>query len=128
MRGGRVVDPSQSLDATRDILIRDGVIVAIGEHLAHDPATEAPETIDATNAVVAPGFIDMHVHLREPGQTHKETIATGSAAAVAGGFTAVACMPNTEPAVDSPALVLEVIRLARKAGLARVYPIAAVTR
>ncbi len=128
IRGGRVVDPSQSLDATRDILIRDGVIVAIGEHLAHDPATEAPETIDATNAVVAPGFIDMHVHLREPGQTHKETIATGSAAAVAGGFTAVACMPNTEPAVDSPALVLEVIRLARKAGLARVYPIAAVTR
>jgi dihydroorotase len=104
--------------------LRDGLVAEIGEHL--DPGDA--EIVDASGAVVAPGFIDMHVHLREPGQTHKETIATGTAAAVAGGFTAVACMPNTEPAIDSPALVAEVLRLAAAAGLARVYPIAAITR
>ena len=124
LRGGRVVDPSQHLDAVRDVLVRDGTIASIGEHLEADDA----EIFDAANCVVAPGFVDMHVHLREPGQTHKETIATGSAAAVAGGFTAVACMPNTQPALDSPALVAEVRRLARAANLARVYPIAAITR
>ena len=124
IRGGRVVDPSQQLDALRDLLIRDGLVAEIGEHL--DAA--GAEVLDATGAIVAPGFIDMHVHLREPGQTHKETIATGCAAAVAGGFTAVACMPNTEPALDSPALIAEVLRLASNAGLARVYPIAAITR
>jgi dihydroorotase len=124
IRGGRVVDPSLGLDVARDVLLRDGRVAGIGEHLDADGA----EILDATNAVVAPGFIDMHVHLREPGQTHKETIATGSAAAVAGGFTAVACMPNTEPAIDSPALVAEVLRLARTANLARVYPIASITR
>jgi dihydroorotase len=120
-----VVDPSQALDALRDVLLRDGVVAEIGEHLT---AGGDVEVYDATGAVVAPGFIDMHVHLREPGQTHKETIATGTAAAVAGGFSAVACMPNTEPALDSPALIAEVLRLARAAGLARVYPIAAITR
>ncbi len=124
VRGGRVVDPAQNLDAVRDVLLRDGLVAEIGEHL--DPGDA--EIVDASGAVVAPGFIDMHVHLREPGQTHKETIATGTAAAVAGGFTAVACMPNTEPAIDSPALVAEVLRLAAAAGLARVYPIAAITR
>ncbi len=124
LRGGRVVDPATGLDARRDVLIRDGRIASIGEHL--DPG--GADVFDADGAVVAPGFIDMHVHLREPGQTHKETIATGSAAAVAGGFTAVACMPNTEPALDSPALIAEVLRLARAAGLARVHPIAAITR
>jgi len=124
IRGGRAIDPASGLDALRDVFVRDGVIAAIGEHLDAGDA----EILDASGAVVAPGFIDMHVHLREPGQTHKETIATGSAAAVAGGFTAVACMPNTEPALDSPALIAEVLRLARAAGLARVYPIAAVTR
>jgi dihydroorotase len=124
IRGGRVVDPSQGLDAVRDVLLRDGHVVEIGEHLEAGDA----EVYDASGTVVAPGFIDMHVHLREPGQTHKETIATGCAAAVAGGFTAVACMPNTEPAIDSPALVAEVLRLAAAAGLARVYPIAAITR
>jgi dihydroorotase len=124
LHGGRVVDPVQRLDAVRDVLLRDGIVAEIGEHL--DPG-EA-EVLDVTGSVVAPGFIDMHVHLREPGQTHKETIATGSAAAVAGGFTAVACMPNTEPALDSPALIAEVLRLAERAGLARVYPIAAITR
>ncbi len=124
IRGGRLVDPLQGLDANRDVLIEDGFVACIGEHLDADGA----RVVDATNAIVAPGFIDMHVHLREPGQTHKETIATGAAAAVAGGFTAVACMPNTEPALDSAAIVSEVVRRADAAGLARVYPIGAITR
>jgi dihydroorotase len=121
--GGRVVDPSQRLDAIRDVRIENGIVVEIGEHL---DAREA-EILDAVGSMVAPGFIDMHVHLREPGMTHKETIATGTAAAVAGGFTAVACMPNTEPALDSPAMIAQVLRLAKKANLARVHPIAAIT-
>jgi dihydroorotase len=129
IRGGRVVDPSQQLDALRDIRIENGLIVEIGEHLEpRDWGFDETTTLDASGAVVAPGFIDMHVHLREPGQTHKETVATGSAAAVAGGFTAVACMPNTEPALDSPALIAEVLRLGQAAALARIHPIAAVTR
>ena len=129
IRGGRVIDPSLGLDAVRDVLIENGVVAEIGEHVeSHDWGFEAMEVVDARGAVVAPGFIDMHVHLREPGQTHKETIATGSAAAVAGGFTAVACMPNTEPAMDGPAVVGEVLRLADAAGFARVHPVAAVTR
>jgi dihydroorotase len=124
VRGGRVVDPAQRIDALRDVLIADGVIVEIGEHLE----TAGARVLDAAGAVVAPGFIDMHVHLREPGQTRKETIATGSAAAVAGGFTAVACMPNTDPALDSPTFVSEVVRRAAVAACARVYPIGAITR
>ncbi len=125
VRGGRVVDPCESLDALRDIRVRDGRIVAIGEHLAEEAGERV---VDATNCIVAPGFVDMHVHLREPGQTHKETIATGAAAAVAGGFTTVACMPNTEPALDSPTLLREIVRKAAAAGLARVVPIAALTK
>lgn len=122
--GGRLVDPAQGIDALRDVLIENGVVTRIGEHLADADV----RVVDARGAVVAPGFIDMHVHLREPGQTHKETIATGAAAAVAGGFTAVACMPNTEPALDSPAIVAEVLRRAQAAGLARVYPVGALTK
>ncbi|MGH7755411.1 MAG: amidohydrolase family protein, partial [Vulcanimicrobiaceae bacterium] len=125
VRGGRVVDPSQDLDALRDVRLRDGRIAEIGEHLSADAESEL---VDASGACVAPGFIDIHVHFREPGHTHKETIASGAAAALAGGFTAVACMPNTEPPIDSPALVAEVLRLAAAADLARVYPIATITR
>ncbi|HEX3549628.1 MAG TPA: dihydroorotase [Candidatus Elarobacter sp.] len=124
IRGGRLVDPLQGIDANRDVLIENGFVARIGEHLEADGA----RVVDASGAIVAPGFIDMHVHLREPGQTHKETIATGAAAAVAGGFTAVACMPNTEPALDSAAIVSEVVRRAEAAGLARVYPVGAITR
>lgn len=124
VRGGRVIDPSQNLDAIRDVVIEGGFVAEITEH-AHD---NDARVIDANGAIVAPGFIDMHVHLREPGQTHKETIATGTAAAVAGGFTAVACMPNTEPAIDSAAIVADIIRRADNAGLARVYPIGALTK
>ena len=124
VRGGRLIDPLQGIDAVRDVLIENGFVAAIGEHL---DATDA-RVVEAGGAIVAPGFIDMHVHLREPGQTHKETIASGTAAAVAGGFTAVACMPNTEPALDSAANVSEVMRRADAAGLARVYPVGALTR
>ncbi len=124
VRGGRLIDPAQRIDALRDLLIENGVVVAIGEHLT---AADA-RIVEAAGAFVAPGFIDMHVHLREPGQTRKETIATGAAAAVAGGFTAVACMPNTEPALDSPTIVADVVRRAQAAACARVYPIGAITR
>ncbi len=124
VRGGRVIDPTLRLDAIRDVAIEGGFVSAIGEHLD----TRDARVVEAAGAIVAPGFIDMHVHLREPGQTYKETIATGTAAAVAGGFTAVACMPNTEPALDTAALVAEVLRRAEAAGLARVYPIGALTR
>src|SRR6202171_626797 len=124
VRGGRLVDPVQGVDANRDVLIEDGFVTRVGEHLGDADA----RVVDAAGAIVPPGFIDMHVHLRDPGQTHKETIATGAAAAVAGGFTAVACMPNTEPALDSPALILEIKRLASAAGLARVHPVGALTR
>ena len=124
IRGGRLIDPAQGIDAVRDVLVENGFVAAIGERLTDEDA----RVVEAGGAFVAPGFIDMHVHLREPGQTHKETIATGTAAAVAGGFTAVACMPNTEPALDSAAIVSEVTRRADAAGLARVYPIGALTR
>ena len=124
IRGGRLIDPAQAVDAVRDVLIENGFVSRIGEHVDDTDA----RVVDASGAIVAPGFIDMHVHLREPGQTHKETIATGTAAAVAGGFTAVACMPNTEPALDSAAIVSEVVRRADAAGLARVYPVGALTR
>lgn len=124
LRGGRVVDPAQALDRVADVRVRDRKIVEIGENLA---AESHEEILDATNAVVAPGFIDMHVHLREPGQTEKETIATGAAAAAAGGFCAVATMPNTEPAMDSSESLGAVLQLARNAAV-RVYPIAAVTK
>jgi dihydroorotase len=125
IRGGRLVDPSQPLDALRDVRIRAGVVAEIGEHLAPDPEEEL---IDASGAIVAPGFIDMHVHLREPGYPGKETIETGTLAAVRGGFTAVACMPNTNPALDEPAVLLRLgDELARRAHC-RVYPIGAITR
>jgi dihydroorotase len=124
IRGGRLVDPSLGIDGLHDVRIENGRVLEIGQHLE---AGGLP-VFDATGAVVAPGFIDMHVHLREPGQTHKETIATGLAAAAAGGFTAVACMPNTEPALDTPALLEEVQLRAASVGSARLYPIAAITR
>ncbi|MBV8639492.1 MAG: dihydroorotase [Candidatus Eremiobacteraeota bacterium] len=125
IRGGRVVDPSGPLDALRDVRIDHGVIVEIGSDLA---AREGEETIDATGAIVAPGFIDMHVHLREPGFPEKETIATGTLAAARGGFSAVACMPNTNPALDEPATLADLEQRIAREGVVRVYPIAAITR
>ena len=124
IRGGRVVDPSQSVDDLRDVLVVDGVVAQIGNGI--DPPEGARE-IDARGLVVTPGLIDVHVHLREPGGEHRETIATGAKAAAAGGFTAVCAMPNTDPVVDDPAGVGFVIAQGAAAGAARVYPLGAIS-
>jgi len=125
LKGGRVVDPANGRDGAFDILIDDGVIAKVGKDLPVDGATviEIPAGL-----VIVPGLIDMHVHLREPGQEHKETVATGVASAVAGGFTAVACMPNTSPVNDSATVTSLILAKAAAAGLARVYPIGAVSK
>ena len=124
IRGGRVIDPSQSIDAVQDVLVKDGVIAEVGKGV--DPPKRARE-IDAGGLVVTPGLIDVHVHLREPGGEHKETIATGAMAAAAGGFTAVCAMPNTDPVVDDPAGVGFVLAQGLAAGAARVYPMGAIS-
>src|ERR1043165_4200490 len=102
--GGRIIDPSQSLDLIADLLILNGKISALGRDAAQQ-ATPDIDKFDAHGLVVTPGLIDLHVHLREPGQTAKETIATGTMSAARGGFTSVVCMPNTSPAIDSPSTV-----------------------
>ena len=125
IRGGRVLDPASNLDAPRDLLLRDGKIAA----LANPGAIKAPdaEIVEAKGLIVAPGFIDIHVHLREPGQAWKETIATGTAAAAAGGFTSVCAMPNTVPVNDSPEIT-RWMQAPERGASARVFPIAAATR
>ena len=124
LRGGRVVDPSQKLDAKRDVLIADGQVERIRARI------EAPEgirVVDCGGLVVCPGLIDVHVHLREPGEEHEETIATGAIAAAAGGFTAVCAMPNTDPPIDDPAAVGFVAAHGRRARGARVYPVGCIS-
>ncbi|HNB70009.1 MAG TPA: dihydroorotase, partial [Acidobacteriota bacterium] len=125
IRNGHLIDPAQNLDAPGHLLIQDGRIAAIGPDLTAPPEAEI---FEASGLVVAPGFIDIHVHLREPGQTHKETIATGTRAAAAGGFTAVCCMPNTSPVNDSPMITRFILDRVRESGLTRVYPIGAITK
>jgi dihydroorotase len=124
LKNGRVVDPATARDGEFDVLIEDGVIARIGRNLPTD-GTEVMEI--PSGWIVAPGLIDVHVHLREPGQEHKETVATGAASAVAGGFTAVACMPNTDPVNDHAGITQFVLKKAAEASLARVYPIGAVS-
>src|SRR5437868_553397 len=124
IRGGRVIDPSTNTDAELDLLLRDGRVAELAPR--SQLIGRAAETLDARGLIVAPGFIDLHVHLREPGQSHKETIATGTAAAAAGGFTSVCCMPNTSPVVDSPEWV-HWIRQPERGALVNVFPIAAAT-
>jgi dihydroorotase len=128
LRGGRVIDPSQSIDERADVLIVDGKIEAIGARLANETAHhDGLETIDCAGLVVSPGFIDVHCHLREPGREEVETIATGARAAAAGGFTAVCAMPNTDPVTDNQAAVGFIIRQSMRANAARVYPIGAIS-
>jgi dihydroorotase len=125
LRARRVLDPVNGIDGPHDVLIDGDRVAQVGRDLPVDGATvvEIPDGL-----VVCPGFIDMHVHLREPGQEHKETVASGCAAAVAGGFTAVACMPNTQPVNDSATVTALILAKAAQAGLARVYPIGAVSK
>jgi len=120
-----VLDPANSVDAVQDLLIQDGKIARLGPKLAVPHATTV---IDAAGKVVCPGFIDMHVHLREPGYEYKETVASGTRAAAAGGFTAVCCMANTSPVNDNRSITDYILAKARSEGIVRVYPIGAVTR
>jgi len=124
LKGGRVIDPANGRDGEFDVLIEDGTITRIGKDL---PARGADVFEVKRGWIVTPGLVDMHVHLREPGQEHKETVATGAAAAVAGGFTAVACMPNTDPVNDHAGITEFILKKAAEARCARVYPIGAVS-
>jgi dihydroorotase len=124
IRNGRVVDPASSVDAVQDVLLAGDRIERVGANLTAADAT----VVDAAGKIVCPGFVDIHVHLREPGQEYKETVATGTRAAVAGGFTAVCCMANTHPVNDNRAVTDYIRAKAESEGVARVYPIGAVTR
>jgi dihydroorotase len=124
IKGGRVIDPSRDVDDVADVLLADGLVVETGRRLA----ARGAEVIDASGLVVCPGFIDLHVHLREPGREDKETIATGTRAAAAGGFTAVCAMPNTEPVNDTAGITQAILERARAEGVVRVYPIGAITK
>jgi dihydroorotase len=123
---GYIVDPSQGQNSGKNLLIENGRIAGLLDH--GEPHPEGCEVFDATGLVVAPGFIDLHVHLREPGQEYKETIATGTAAAVAGGWTSVCAMPNTQPINDNPAVTRFIIEQAARAASANVFPIGAITK
>jgi dihydroorotase len=124
IRGGRVLDPSADRDEHGDVLIEDGQIAAVGADLQAEDA----EVIDASGCWIAPGFVDLHTHLREPGQEYKEDIASGGRSAVAGGFSSIACMANTQPVNDDPAMTDFIIDRAKQDSPARVYPVAAATR
>jgi len=124
IRGARVVDPAAGRDGVADVLLADGRVAAVGPGL---DVPDGGEVLDAAGLVVAPGLVDLHVHLREPGREDVETIATGARAAVAGGFTSVCAMPNTDPVTDNQAAVGFIVSQARAAGFARVYPIGAVS-
>src|SRR5689334_6583714 len=125
--GGRVIDPSNHLDAMADLLIKDGRIAAVGEDAGLN-APQGTERMDAKGLVVCPGLIDMHVHLREPGQAAKETIATGTAAAARGGFTSVVCMPNTAPVIENAGTVALIREKAVREGVVNVFITGAITR
>ncbi len=125
IRNGRVVDPSQGLDEGMDLLIEDGCVAAMGDRIETPADTEI---LDAANLVVAPGFIDLHTHLREPGFEYKETIATGLRAAAAGGYTAVCAMADTEPVNDDPAVTRFIREKAEEVGGSRLYPVGAISK
>src|SRR5947209_8605032 len=123
IQNGTVLDPSRVFERRADVLIRDGKIAAVGTDLGN-----ADRIIDARGMYVTPGLIDIHVHFREPGDEEEETIASGSAAAVAGGFTSVCCMPNTKPPLDTESGIEFVLQESARIGLANIYPIGAITK
>jgi dihydroorotase len=125
IKGGRVIDPAQQIDEKLDIRIENGKIKELGKKLA---AGKSVEVIDATGLIVTPGLIDMHVHLRDPGQEYKEDIVSGTRAAAAGGFTSVACMPNTNPVNDNKAVTSYIITKAKAEGLVNVFPVGCITQ
>ncbi len=127
IRGGRVVDPSQGIDRVDDVFVRDGLVVSIG-HGGGQPVGRADETLEAAGLVVCPGLVDMHVHLREPGREEDETIESGTRAALAGGFTSVACIPNTEPPIDSQAAVEFIHQKAARADTCNVFVVACASK
>ena len=127
LTGGRVVDPANNFDALADVLLLDGKISAVGANLSSQTPPEV-ERFDATGKIVTPGLIDLHVHLREPGQTAKETIATGTAAAARGGFTSIVCMPNTLPAIDNAGTVALIHERAEREGVVNVFVTGAITK
>jgi dihydroorotase len=124
IRNGRVIDPASATDRTADVLVAEGKIAAVGNDLAAPGA----EIFDASGMIVAPGFIDMHVHLREPGFEHAETIESGSRAAAAGGFTSICSMPNTKPINDSATVTSYIVETARRKAVVNVFPIGAITK
>jgi dihydroorotase len=123
IQNGTILDPSRVFERRADLLLRDGKVAAIGSDLGG-----ADAVIDARGKYVTPGLIDIHVHFREPGDEEEETVASGAAAAVAGGFTTVCCMPNTKPALDNEGQIEFILREARRARLANVYPVGAITK
>jgi dihydroorotase len=127
IRGGRVIDPAQGIDGINDVLVRDGLVVGVGPEGAQQIG-KADETIDAVGLVVCPGLVDMHVHLREPGREEDETIETGTRAALAGGFTSVACIPNTEPPIDTQSTVEFIHQKAARADTCNVFVVGCVSR
>src|SRR5450755_2504605 len=124
IRNGRVIDPSSNTDRVADVLIVDGRVAGVAPNLSSPKAL----VFDATGMIVAPGFIDMHVHLREPGFEHAETIESGARAAAAGGFTSICCMPNTKPVNDSATVTSYVLDRARRFAIVNVFPIGAITK
>lgn len=127
LTGGRLIDPSQDLDERGDLLLFDGKVAAIGRDAARQARADS-QRIDVAGAVVCPGLIDLHVHLREPGQSAKETMATGTAAAARGGFTSVVCMPNTSPAIDNPTTVALIREKAERQAAVNVFVAGAITK
>ncbi|MDR1604691.1 MAG: dihydroorotase [Gracilibacteraceae bacterium] len=130
LKNAYVVDPIQGVSGVRDVVTRDGRILLLGRNIPADRLADGGEmeVVDCTGKYLFPGFVDAHVHLREPGQENKEDIASGSRAAVRGGVTSLICMANTEPVIDNQALVELVVRRGRQTGLARIYPLAAATK
>src|SRR5437763_1337272 len=128
IRNGRVIDPASGMDRVADVLLAEGRIASVGPDLSPPGTVGDPEIYDATGMIVAPGFIDMHFHLREPGFEHAENIESGARAAAAGGFTSICCMPNTKPVNDSVTVTSYIVERARNKAVVNVFPIGVITK